>query len=76
MATENTCRKCGAPLGDDARQGFCPKCLFLQASTGLLDQELSEVSSQLSVVSRQRAEGGVDEIRNPKSEIRNPKSVR
>src|SRR5207249_10969713 len=26
-----TCFKCGAPLSGDARQGFCPKCLFAQA---------------------------------------------
>jgi len=37
MATRNTCLKCGAPLVGDARQEFCPKCLFLQASAGLLD---------------------------------------
>src|SRR6266571_5284820 len=34
MANETTCLKCGAPLTDDARGGFCPKCLFAQASTG------------------------------------------
>src|SRR3989454_3108264 len=34
MATETTCLKCGAPLTGDARGGFCPKCLFAQASTG------------------------------------------
>ena len=32
MANETTCLKCGAPLGADARQGYCPKCLFAQAS--------------------------------------------
>ncbi|MFO1500216.1 MAG: protein kinase [Verrucomicrobiota bacterium] len=31
MPAANTCSKCGAPLGADARQGFCPKCLFTQA---------------------------------------------
>jgi hypothetical protein len=35
MATQNTCLKCGAPLKSDARQGCCPKCLFLQASAGM-----------------------------------------
>lgn len=35
MATPNLCLKCGQPLADDARRGFCPKCLFLQASTGM-----------------------------------------
>src|SRR6516225_9474883 len=28
---QTTCLKCGSPLGDDARQGFCPKCLFAEA---------------------------------------------
>src|SRR5262245_54738200 len=32
MAQETVCLKCGAPLGGDARQGFCPKCLFAEAS--------------------------------------------
>src|SRR5438552_12469751 len=32
MTNETTCLKCGAPLTGDARQGFCPKCLFAQAS--------------------------------------------
>jgi serine/threonine protein kinase/WD40 repeat protein len=32
MATEITCLKCGTALGADARQGFCPQCLFGQAS--------------------------------------------
>ena len=34
MANETTCLKCGAPLTGDARGGFCPKCLFAQASAG------------------------------------------
>jgi WD40 repeat protein len=37
MANETTCLKCGAPLAADARQGFCPKCLFAQASAGDFD---------------------------------------
>src|SRR6266487_1340429 len=37
MANETTCLKCGAPLAADARQGFCPKCLFAQASAGEFD---------------------------------------
>src|SRR5262245_16195865 len=28
---ETTCSTCGAPLRADARQGFCPKCLFAEA---------------------------------------------
>src|SRR5262245_25751069 len=31
MPAESTCLKCGSPLGADARQGFCPRCLFVQA---------------------------------------------
>jgi len=31
MPAENTCSKCHGPLGADAWQGFCPKCLFVQA---------------------------------------------
>ncbi|HMC63448.1 MAG TPA: serine/threonine-protein kinase, partial [Gemmataceae bacterium] len=34
MAIETACLKCGAPLTGDARGGFCPKCLFAQASAG------------------------------------------
>jgi serine/threonine protein kinase len=37
MTNETTCLKCGEPLAGDARQGFCPKCLFAQASAGDLD---------------------------------------
>ncbi len=40
MAKQSTCLKCGAPLGGDARQGFCPKCLFRQASEGMFDPAL------------------------------------
>ncbi len=28
MASPSTCWNCGAALTDDAREGFCPKCLF------------------------------------------------
>jgi WD40 repeat protein len=31
MSNETICQNCGAPLGADARQGFCPECLFAQA---------------------------------------------
>src|SRR3989442_8512951 len=43
MANETTCLKCGAPLTSDARRGFCPKCLFAQASAGDYD-DLSHAS--------------------------------
>lgn len=29
---EKTCLKCGAVINAEARQGFCPKCLFVQAA--------------------------------------------
>lgn len=29
---EKNCLKCGAPLGPDSRQGFCPGCLFVLAA--------------------------------------------
>jgi len=58
MTTQNVCVKCGAPLAADARQGFCPKCLYLQAGAGLLGNEPSEFSGHES------AESGADEIRN------------
>ena len=44
MANETTCLKCGAPLAADARQGFCPKCLFAQASAGDFDN--ASIASQ------------------------------
>ncbi len=37
MRTPRTCRNCGEPLTSDAREGFCPKCLFLEA-TGAEDR--------------------------------------
>src|SRR6266511_2519715 len=43
MANETTCLKCGTPLTGDARGGFCPKCLFAQASAGDSD-DLSHAS--------------------------------
>ncbi len=58
MTTQNVCVKCGAPLAADARQGFCPKCLYLQAGAGLLGNEPSEFSGHESAESR------ADEIRN------------
>src|SRR2546428_12406644 len=43
MGNKTTCLKCGAPLTGDARGGFCPPCLFGQASAGDSD-ELSHAS--------------------------------
>jgi WD40 repeat protein len=42
---ESTCLKCGAALGFDARQGFCPQCLFAQARQGT--ELASEAGSDL-----------------------------
>src|SRR5437870_3800988 len=41
MAIETACLKCGAPLTGDARGGFCPKCLFAQATVDDLDDSSS-----------------------------------
>src|SRR6266581_2637384 len=54
MANETNCLKCGAPLAADARQGFCPKCLFSQASAGEFDN--ASVASQPGPPSALRAE--------------------
>ncbi|MHC1769466.1 MAG: protein kinase [Verrucomicrobiia bacterium] len=76
MATPSTCLNCGAPLVGGARQEFCPKCLFLEASAGLLgpalnlnveDQE-SEVIGQNSAVG---GPGGTSTSASRKSEITN-----
>ncbi|HXJ58289.1 MAG TPA: protein kinase, partial [Verrucomicrobiae bacterium] len=37
MANKTSCLKCDTPLTGDARGGFCPKCLFTQASAGDFD---------------------------------------
>ena len=34
MENPSTCRNCGAPLTGDAREGFCPECLFRLAGAG------------------------------------------
>ncbi|MHC1765035.1 MAG: protein kinase [Verrucomicrobiia bacterium] len=60
MATPSTCLNCGAPLVGGARQEFCPKCLFLQASAGLLGPALNlNVEDQESEVSTQNSAVGV-----------------
>src|SRR5437764_10321196 len=38
MACETNCLNCGAPLTGDARQGFCPQCLFAQAAASGFDE--------------------------------------
>jgi WD40 repeat protein/predicted Ser/Thr protein kinase len=37
MPTPGTCANCGDPLKEEARKGFCPKCLFAQAQSGLFN---------------------------------------
>ena len=41
------CLKCGAPQTGDARQGFCPKCLFAQAAASGFDQPSTIVEGPL-----------------------------
>src|SRR6185436_16057981 len=53
MATGTTCLKCGAPLTGDARGGFCPRCLFAQASAG--DSDDPSHASQLDPSSTETA---------------------
>ena len=53
MTNETTCLKCGEPRAGDARQGFCPKCLFAQASAGDLDN--CSVASQPGAANPQPA---------------------
>src|SRR5205823_2863612 len=62
MANETTCLKCGAPLTGDARGGFCPKCLFAQASAGDSD-DLSH-ASQIDPFSTAaaKASGSIDHV--------------
>src|SRR5262245_30770318 len=54
MAMEKTCLKCGAPLSGDARQGFCPKCLFAEVQeNGLASQSgAAEARSQERSIAR------------------------
>jgi WD40 repeat protein/serine/threonine protein kinase len=54
MSNQTICRKCGAPLGVDARQGFCPKCLFAQATADDFDDASV---SQLDASKAPAAEG-------------------
>mgnify|MGYP000889829235 FL=1 len=62
MAAPSTCVNCGAPLVGGAAQEFCAKCLFVQASAGLLDPALglsegSEVGGRRSEVGGLKSEG-------------------
>ncbi len=42
MAIAGTCLNCGAPLSGDARDGYCPKCLFRLAGVGTVPVALPE----------------------------------
>ncbi|MHC1765137.1 MAG: serine/threonine-protein kinase [Verrucomicrobiia bacterium] len=73
MATRSTCLNCGAPLVGGKRQEFCPKCLFLQASAGLLGPALTlSVEDQESEVSDLvGGPGGASASGHRKSEVTN-----
>src|SRR5436190_19435242 len=47
MLNETICPKCGAALGIDARQGFCPKCLFAQGQLHIIDASLASEPLQV-----------------------------
>ncbi len=57
MTTQGTCLKCGAPLDGEAAQGFCSKCLFLQAGAGVFGEEAKPALEE-SEAGGHRAEGG------------------
>src|SRR5438093_281993 len=65
MGNKTTCLKCGAPLTGDARGGFCPKCLFAQASAG--DSDDGPRSSQLAPSHTAAAEGSASSDHVPAS---------
>ena len=44
-----SCRKCGAPVTADARDGVCPKCLFNLAAAGI-DSLVSEIQNSKSEI--------------------------
>src|SRR5262245_7732355 len=49
MNTAVSCRKCGAPVTADARDGVCPKCLFNLAAAGI-DALVSEIQNPESQI--------------------------
>ena len=67
MATLSTCLNCGAPLVGEARQEFCPKCLFLEASAGLLDPGTDSDENPL-------AEDSSPQVAPPSSSLPHPES--
>src|SRR5438552_285720 len=62
MGNQTTCLKCGAPPTGDARGGFCPKCLFAQASADDSD-ELSQAGQiDLSSAAAAKASASSDHV--------------
>ena len=53
MGNQTTCLKCGAPLTGDARGGFCPKCLFTQASTDFDESSAASQSAPPNLAARE-----------------------
>src|SRR5438034_8591635 len=62
MAIETTCLKCGAPLTGDVRGGFCPKCLFAQASAGDSDDLSHDSQLDPSSNAAAKASGSSDPV--------------
>jgi len=49
-----SCRKCGAPVTADAREGVCPKCLFHLAAAGI-DPLVSQIQNPKSKIQNPEA---------------------
>src|ERR1051325_314353 len=49
MKSAASCRKCGAPVTADARDGICPQCLFNLAAEGI-DPLVSEIRDPKSKI--------------------------
>ena len=64
------CRKCGAPVTVDARDGACPKCLFNLAGAGASEVESAETRALAPV-----SPSDTSQIKNQKSKIKNPAAV-
>src|SRR5438876_8498193 len=62
MGNKTTCLKCGAPLTGDVRGGFCPKCLFAQASAGDSDDLSHDSQLDPSSNAAAKASGSSDPV--------------
>src|SRR6516162_2013539 len=60
---QNTCFKCGALLGGDARQGFCPQCLFAEA--GVEDLATGPMGGEPGMASASATAGEVSKTALP-----------